>query len=899
MIKRYIFLWIGIFGCGCSVLSGQGKAVEGQLLIQLEQKVLPENLLRRGNSEGLPSAEIQHQVISEPISVWLLETTQSALPRWMQWLERQNEVVAVQLNHLVEERVMPPDSLWPNDPDFALQWHLNNSGQSGGLPGADLGVLSAWDITTGGVTPSGDTVVVAVIDGGICPYCPELSSNLWINRDEIAGDGIDNDGNGYFDDVRGWNVNEQNDNIIGSSSAHGTSVVGIISAKGNNGIGISGILWNTQLMFVAGTSGFLTTEAEILGGFEYVYKSRKTWNQTQGDKGAMVVAINCSFGINFGTPQQSPLWCTVIDQLGQEGILTIAAAANGNWDVDEVGDMPSTCPSDYLIAVTSLNHFDQKPADAAWGATSVDVAAYGENIYTTKIGSPLYGAVSGTSFAAPQVAAAVGMLYAAPCPNLVATAQVSPSEGALIAKSLVLESARPVADLQGSTVSGGRLQLYDMLLHYQNNCSECPAPYSLRSTQQGENSAVLQWINYSNAQSTELRWKSASDTVWNIITTAISPFELTGLQPCQTYEFCLRSFCSDSLSSSLSAVVPFTTDGCCEPPKSIKTALAGDSITVNWLPVTAALSYSVRYRAGSTAGWQEINGLTAPHISLAQLSSCTVYEIAVRTHCAAGVLTDYSTAVSVETPGCGTCYDQPYCTSMALSAGDEWIQQINIGDNWGHQSFSQLGYENYTGTEPVLELFPMSITTASVTPGFSNLSYDEIWRIFVDFNMDGDFEDSGELVFDPGYASSATVTAPFITPEFVTTGITRMRVSMKYAAPGTLPLPAPCEVFGFGQVEDYCVLLHNEVVSAVSGGSEEASLTIAPNPARDEVMVQIPESGQLTLWHTDGLNVFRRDIVAEQPVTLPFSIARLSAGTYYWVFISEKGRTFRSKLVKL
>ncbi|RMG67695.1 MAG: peptidase, partial [Bacteroidetes bacterium] len=170
-------------------------------------------------------------------------------------------VILAQFNHILTLREAP--LLTPNDPEFPQQWALHNTGQQGGTPGADIDALAAWDLATGGPTGLGDTVVIAVIDEGIDLSHPDLP--LWKNRQEIPGNGLDDDQNGYIDDYDGWNAYAGNGQLPNNS--HGTHVSGITAAKGDNGLGITGINWDAQVMPIAGASG---NEALVVSAYGYV-----------------------------------------------------------------------------------------------------------------------------------------------------------------------------------------------------------------------------------------------------------------------------------------------------------------------------------------------------------------------------------------------------------------------------------------------------------------------------------------------------------------------------------------------------------------------------------------------------------------------------------------------------
>ena len=354
----------------------------GEILISLNPPVTPAILVERFAAEQ-PAIKLHpERKVAALLNIWLLTTGKDEFSERtaLEWLRRQPEVRAAQYNHLLEERLSPPE-LTPNDPLFGLQWQHLNTGSGGGTANADFDSDLAWDISTGGLTPEGDTIVIAIIDGGIEYTHEDLTGNMWRNRQEIPGDSIDNDGNGYTDDFLGWNVYSQTDHITGLATGHGTPVSALAGAKGNNGKGVAGVNWDVRLMFVAGNS----QESAILSAYDYVLNARKRYNDSNGQQGAFVVAINCSWGITFGQPSEAPLWCAAFDSLGAAGIIGVAATANMALDVDVVGDLPTACPSNYLISVTSLTNTDQKAANAAWGAQSIDLGAYGKDVYTAGI----------------------------------------------------------------------------------------------------------------------------------------------------------------------------------------------------------------------------------------------------------------------------------------------------------------------------------------------------------------------------------------------------------------------------------------------------------------------------------------------------------------------------------
>lgn len=455
LISSFILLIFNLLPYNCFSQKA-GDKISGEIIVQLKDASGLQHLEKEYASFGL----VLQETLSVRMHIALLryDPTKIQSNILLQGIKNSKFVVHAQENHLIELRESSENQ--PDDLYFGYQWNMNNIGVDGGLAGADIDALRAWDITTGGNTVLGDTIVVAVVDGG--SSLGHLDLNLFKNRNETPGNGIDDDENGYIDDYDGWNA-YINSGVI-PEHAHGTHVSGIVGARGNNTRGVTGVNWNVKILPVAGSS---TQESTVIKAYAYVYEMRSLYNETQGEKGAFIVATNSSFGVNNGQPDDYPIWGAMYDSLGTLGILNAAATANSNVNVDIAGDIPTAFDSPWLITVTNTTNQDIKFSSAGYGAESIDLGAPGTQIYSTKLNNT-YAYSTGTSMASPHIAGATALLFAAADSTFMEEYMVNPAAKVLDIKQFILQGTDPLEDLQGKTVSGGRLNIYNSLLLMQN-----------------------------------------------------------------------------------------------------------------------------------------------------------------------------------------------------------------------------------------------------------------------------------------------------------------------------------------------------------------------------------------------------------------------------------------------
>lgn len=311
------------------------------------------------------------------------------------------------------DRPMSISSAIPNDPRITEQWALDA-----------IQAPMAW--TAGPAAP----VVVAVIDTGVDLGHPDLSSAAWVNPGEVPGNGVDDDQNGYVDDVNGWDfLNGDSTVFDGPEDSHGTHIAGVIAATRDDGVGVAGVAGNARVMALkfVGAGGGSTSDAISALGYARANGAR---------------VVNASFGGPY-----SQALCDAVAEAAAAGTIVIAAAGNDGADIDAAGRVPAMCPEASVLSVAASTSEDGLAGFSNRGAAGVDIAAPGEFILSSVPGAG-YETWSGTSMAAPHVAGAAALLMGR-----------NPALAAAQVRQTILETADPAPALAGFVGSGARLDV--------------------------------------------------------------------------------------------------------------------------------------------------------------------------------------------------------------------------------------------------------------------------------------------------------------------------------------------------------------------------------------------------------------------------------------------------------
>ena len=510
-----------------SVINSKNKVVSSEKILKKNPKAVENEKTKILKKQGLDR-------------IYLLKLSkQTDINKIINSYKKNSNVEYAEPNYIVHIDTIP------NDLSSSL-WGLHNTGQTGGTPDADIDAPEAWDIQTGNAN-----VVIAVIDTGVDYDHEDITANMWTNPEEIPNNGIDDDNNGFVDDVYGWDF-YNDDNNPSDDHGHGTHCSGTIAAVGNNSVGIVGVNWETKIMALKflGADGSGSTW-DAIDAIAYVTMIKES--------GIPVIAMSNSWG-GGGDLQALE---DAISAANNAGILFVAAAGNSYINNDISPHYPSSYDVPNVIAVAATDHNDNLASFSNYGATSVDLAAPGVSILSTTPNNG-YNSFSGTSMATPHVAG-VAALIKAQYPEL-------SSDGI---KARLLGSVDPIPSLSGITVTGGRLNANNSLVEDDVAPSEVndlaasnPTLDSITLTwtatgdDAGSGTASFYDIRYSTSEITVTNWDTATHASGEPkpqSSGSLETFTVTGLSDGTTYYFAMKVIDNVGNQSELSNVVSETT----------------------------------------------------------------------------------------------------------------------------------------------------------------------------------------------------------------------------------------------------------------------------------------------------------------------------------------------------
>lgn len=422
---------------GLSQNSNAGGIIQNEVLIKFKS-----GISESGKSTALKaiSGAIQEQIITQEMKdegdegFYVVKTNINAI-------EAINRASGNSLIEIIEPNQLYIHQQTATTPDD----YFYGTGQLWGLNGTyGSNANVAWANNNTGRS----TVYVGIVDEGVMYNHPDLVNNMWTNPNEIV-DGIDNDRNGYIDDVRGWDFANNDASVYDGLStnnvdAHGTHVSGTIGGLGNNSIGVVGMNWNVKIIPTKflGIGGGSTSNA--IKAIDYLTNLKK-------NKKINIVASNNS----WGGGSYSKLLLAAIQRADKAGILFIAAAGNAGSNIDASPNYPASYISPNVIAVSAIDVNGLLTSWSNYGVKTVALGAPGDNIISTVPGpnGVGYAAYSGTSMATPHVTAAVA-LYAAK--NYPTSTNQAASQ---IIKKAIINNTIATPSLSGKTSTGGRLNV--------------------------------------------------------------------------------------------------------------------------------------------------------------------------------------------------------------------------------------------------------------------------------------------------------------------------------------------------------------------------------------------------------------------------------------------------------
>lgn len=398
-------------------LQSRDIMIADHVMVRLQSETDRSKLESLVQAQGLAIRKVMKMPGSYLISI--TDDSTNALPRLLEILNKDKELI----RYVEPDYVVRSQQTIPNDPKFGSLWGLNNTTTST----ADISAPEIWDLTTGD-----PQLVIGGIDTGIDYTHPDLASNIWHNTAEITN-GLDDDANGYIDDVTGWNFSDDNNSPM-DGQGHGTHTAGTMGAVGNNGIGIAGVNWNCRMIplkFLDNSGNGAISDA--LDALNYVAGLRR--------RGVNIRITNNS----WGGGGYSFMFQEALSEQAALGILFMAAAGNESRNNDLIPFYPASYNVANILSVAATDAADSLASFSHYGSNTVHLAAPGVGIYsTTPAGN--YGLMNGTSMATPHVAGVAALLWS-----------LWPSANAGDIRDAILRGVDVLPSLSGKTMTGGRL----------------------------------------------------------------------------------------------------------------------------------------------------------------------------------------------------------------------------------------------------------------------------------------------------------------------------------------------------------------------------------------------------------------------------------------------------------
>jgi len=406
-------------------------AVPGEILVKLRPDA--GTRLQKVTAEmGLRTVQSFSEIGIHRLQVQPGTTLEEALER----LRNRADVAFAEPNYIVRADVIPDDPMFPD------LWGMHNTGQGSGMVDADIDAVEAWDLG------DGEEVIIAILDTGVDWQHPDLAPNMWVNQGEVPGNGVDDDGNGYVDDVRGWDFYNGDANPA-DDNGHGTHVAGIAAARGWNNLGVLGVAPRARIMALK----FLDSDgygsvSDAVAAMEYAvamgaHVSNNSWGWEDYDL----------YGYGSLAFQEA------LRAADAAGVVFVASAGNSYDDTDQSPHFPSGYTVPNVISVMATDRSDSRQESSNYGRTNVDLAAPGVAIFSTWPGNT-YRFETGTSMAAPHVSGAAALVYG----TLLSNVGDPPAPGLQMeVKTRILGGVDIIAGLADTVATGGRLNAYKAL----------------------------------------------------------------------------------------------------------------------------------------------------------------------------------------------------------------------------------------------------------------------------------------------------------------------------------------------------------------------------------------------------------------------------------------------------